>query len=165
MLQALAYREQVCHKQGSILEKNHSHTFVAFHSARVIRGDLPKKPTEAHTGYTQRAGAYVIEVRRDNVGGKVMVTGCVCRWSGGVGLKPGSCSGSTCAVERKSTGLCMRPLVQPGSRVGWSELWLLTVHKGWRSHSHWCPDGVLTSLSKCPDLWFWEFRPLPRAFS
>ena len=53
-----------CHEQGSIPEMSHSHTTLSFHSALHIRGDLPNKPIESHTGYTQRGGAYTTGTRR-----------------------------------------------------------------------------------------------------
>ena len=43
-----------CGEQESILERSHSHMFVSFHNARLIRGDLPNKPIESHAGYTQK---------------------------------------------------------------------------------------------------------------
>ena len=43
-----------CYEQGSIPESSHSHTFVSFHNARFIRGDLPNKAIVSHVSYTQK---------------------------------------------------------------------------------------------------------------
>lgn len=43
--------------------RSHSHTFVVFHYAGFIRGDLPNEPIESRAGYTHREGAYGVEVR------------------------------------------------------------------------------------------------------
>ena len=47
---------------------------MSFLSYRFIKGDLPNKPTEPHTSYTQRRGAYAIEVGRASVLPKVPIT-------------------------------------------------------------------------------------------
>ena len=70
----------------------------------------------------------------------------------GVGLSPGSCSGSMCLVEWKSSRAASVTHGTTKLEAGCSELWVLIDHQGWEYIS------VQTdSLSKCPDLWFWAF--------
>ena len=92
-----------CCEQGSILQRSHSHTLGSFHEARLPRRDLPNKPEESHTFYTQSGGAYSIEASRTTSWAKSQVSATICRWRSGVGLKPGGCSGGTCPVEWKSS--------------------------------------------------------------
>lgn len=85
-------------------KKSHSHTSVCFHNARLIREDLPNKPTESDIGYTQKGGTYMIETSRTSVWYEIPVSGVVYRWRGaGIGLKLGGCNGSRCPVECKSS--------------------------------------------------------------
>ena len=70
-----------CCEQG--ISPSHSHTFVTFHNARFIRGDLPNKPIDSYAAYTQRGGAYMIEASRESIRCKVLVTGGVQIWRGG----------------------------------------------------------------------------------
>lgn len=57
--------------------------FVSFSNARFIRGELSNQLIESHEGYTQRRGAYAIEVSRMSILLKVPVTGNTHRWRGG----------------------------------------------------------------------------------
>ena len=61
--------------------RKHSHTFVSFYNARLIRGDLPYKPIESQAGYTQRGGVSPIETKRTSQQ-KVLATACIHRWRG-----------------------------------------------------------------------------------
>ena len=51
-----ANEEGGCPEQGSIPQRSHLHTFVSFHNARVVRGDLANKQIESHAGYTRGGG-------------------------------------------------------------------------------------------------------------
>ena len=57
--------------------------FVSFNKAQFVRGELSSKSKESHEGYTQRGGAYAIEVSRVSILLKVPVTGGTHRWRSG----------------------------------------------------------------------------------
>lgn len=46
------------------------------------------------------------------------------------------------------TGFQVWPMVQPSLRTERLDHWVLRSHKGWRSHSQQCPDGVLIQVSR-----------------
>lgn len=76
-------------EQGSFPERSYSYKFVPSHTS-LIRGDLPNKPVESHTGYTQRRGADSRSKQGECLAG-ISVTGGVRRlrgWCWSQALKP-----------------------------------------------------------------------------
>lgn len=50
---ATCLKRQGVRSKGAFL-KGGTHTFVSFHNATFVRGDLPNKQVESHAGYIQR---------------------------------------------------------------------------------------------------------------
>ena len=97
------------------------------HSAlllRFIRGKLPSKPKEPHTGYTQSwRGAYRTAESRASVRHKVPVTAGLCKWIGGHGSQTRQPQWQQAfgGVEVQQSSEC-GPVVQPASSIGWLEV-------------------------------------------
>lgn len=63
---------------------------VSFHNARFITKDLPNKPIGSCTNYTQRGGAYTIEVAEPVSRMKSQSLAVSTKGEVGIGCKPGS---------------------------------------------------------------------------
>ena len=80
---------------------------MSSHEARFVRGGSSTgqwSPTRLHT----ERGAQATEAHRAGRAGvrqQVQVTGVICRWTGGPGLKPGSCSGGLARRRGSPLGL------------------------------------------------------------
>lgn len=135
---------------------------MSFHTARLIRGNLPSKPIESQAGYVQREAAYVIEVSRVNVWHEVLVpAGSVSRYRGrcgsqarqlqwwyafGVGERDSSVAHGTARLEHWVVRV-LSSFVPPGMEEGPT-----------------CIVVQMESLSKYVELRFWIFLAPPRVF-
>lgn len=122
---------------------------ASFHNARFITQDLPNKPIESCTSYTQRGGAYTIEVA-EPVSRMKSVTGSVQKRGGGHCLQA-----RQLGWQHMSRGVEFRqdfeydPWYCQAPVLGVKGHGVLTALKGWRL------QFILVSvqmefLSKCP---------------
>ena len=161
--------KRVCHEQGSIAERSHWHTFVALHNIMFIRGDLPNRPIELYTGYTQkRRRAYWIEQTEQASGAKFWLLEAPQMERSALVSNQEATVAAHSWWTRSPLGLWVWPVVQPSLSMEWLQLWVLIAHNGRQSCSYQCPGGVLIQVSRLAvlhDLGPWGIPITPHYFN